>query len=242
MMQKAKLRAQYLGALLIVLWFPSAALSEVGFQPEVTVVSKYIWRGFDTIVDDRPAIQPSVTVTFGKSGLWFNAWSAFALADTDFVELDLIAGYDRALPKDLTLSAGVGYFTFPSMSHYPDKNSATPEIYAGLTTCALPFSPGLTLYYDFNLGDGVYATLCLTHDFDLKYKTIHTCALIGYTRQYKAIGVDPGISDICLGVSTDVDVKGFVLTPSLNYVIVPNETINDEDEVWFGLSVGWSTD
>jgi hypothetical protein len=29
------------------------------------------------------------------------------------------------------------------------------------------------------------------------------------------------------------------LTPSLNYVIVPNKTINQENEVWGGLSVNY---
>ena len=227
---------------LVLLLFPLPVFSEIGFQSDLTLVSRYIWRGFDTIVDDRPAVQPSITFAFGKSGVWLNLWSAIALADTDFVELDLIVGYDKVFSKEMTFSAGVGYFTFPSMSHYPDKNSTSPEIYAGVSTSSLPLSPGLTLYYDFNVGDGLYVTLSLNQSFHIKSKALCSTFVIGYTTQYQDFGVDPGFSDICLGISTDFPFKRITLTPNLNYVIVPNETINDEDEIWVGLSIGWPTD
>ena len=218
------------------------ALSEIGIRADLTLASRYIWRGFDCIVDDRPSLQPSITFEFGKSGVWFNAWSAFALADTDFVELDLVVGYDRGLSKDWMLSAGAGYFTFPSLPNYPDENSATPEVYAGVTLTSFPLSPNLTFYYDFNMGDGLYATFSLSRGFLIKGKLVSSTVLAGYTRQYRGIGVDPGFSDICLGVSTDFGWKDLTFSPSINYIIVPNETINDENEIWVGLTVGWSTD
>ncbi len=226
---------------LILILFPSPVFSEIGFQADVALVSRYIWRGFDTICDDRPAVQPSITLDFGKSGVWLNLWSAVALADTDFVELDLIAGYDKVFPKEIILSAGVGYFTFPSMPNYPNKNSTSPEAYAGITASSLPLTPCLTLYYDFNVGDGFYATLSLNQSISVKSKVLCSSFVIGYTRQYQDFEVDPGFSDICLGVSADFGFKRMTLTPSLNYVIVPNNTINGEDEFWMGLSIGWST-
>ncbi len=237
-MRKFSCSLARMGLFLLVL--RSMAMAEVAFDTDVTFVSKYIWRGFDTIADDRPAVQPSVTMVFGQSGPWLNLWSAIALADTDFVELDLVAGYDKPLSEHFALSIGAGYFTFPGMPHYPDENSTTPEAYVGLTASSFPFSPSATLYYDFNLGDGVYATLSFSRDFEIKGKAVHLSFLTGYTRQYRGIGVDPGFSDVCLGLSTDLSFKGAMLTPSINYVIVPNETINDENEFWVGLSIGWS--
>ncbi len=225
--------------------FPSPVLSEVGFRSDLTFVSRYIWRGFDTICDDRPALQPSFTLTFGKSGAWLNLWSAFALKDTDFVELDLIVGYQKSLSKGVDFSAGLGYFTFPSMPNYPDKNSTTPEVYAGISVSSLPLWPTLTIYYDFNLGDGVYLTLsfspCLRLVNERFQQVFYPIIQIGYTNQYQSIRVDPGISDICLGISTDFGLKGMTFTPSLNYVIVPNKTINNENEIWLGLGMSWTT-
>jgi hypothetical protein len=232
----------FAAAMLVFIFVPASACSEIGIRTDLTFVSRYIWRGFDCIADDRPALEPSITFDFGRSGIWFNAWSAFALADTDFVELDLVAGYDKALSEDWMLSAGAGYFTFPSTSGFPDKSSTTPEIYAGATLTSIPFSPNLTLYYDFNMGDGIYASLSVSPEFGLQGRTIRSSLLVGYTRQYRGLEVDPGFSDICLGISTDLELKDLTLTPSINYVIVPNETINDENEIWVGLTVGWSTD
>ncbi len=227
---------------LFFLLLPSSALSKIGFRSDVTLVSRYIWRGFDTISDDRPAIQPSVTFDFGKSGIWLNLWSAIALADTDFVELDLIAGYDKAFSEELTFSAGMGYFTFPSLPNYPDENSTSPEAYTGITVSSPPLTLCLTLYYDFNVGDGLYTTVSLNQNFNIKERGFRSSVIVGHTNQYRDFGVDPGFSDICLGISTDFPLKTVTLTPSLNYVIVPNHTINDENEIWIGLKVSWPSD
>jgi len=51
--------------------------------------------------------------------------------------------------------------------------------------------------------------------------------------------VDSGLSDICFGLSTDFAFQKLTLTPSINYVIIPNETVNQEDEIWAGLSINY---
>ena len=219
----------------MLFFFASPAVSEIQMSSTLALVSRYIWRGFDTIPNNKPSAQPSLTLNFGKSGLWFNLWSAIALVDTDFVELDFIVGYDKVLSKDITLSTGVGYFTFPSYPNYPDKNSTSPEIYLGTTFSSIPFSPRLTAYYDFNVGDGLYMSLDVQKSFPLGAKVFRSTFLLGYTTQYR----NSGFSDICFGISTDFVLRKLTLTPSLNYVIVPNETINQEDEIWAGLSINY---
>ena len=221
----------------ILLFCAPQAFSKVVISSSANLVSRYIWRGFDTIPNNRPAIQPSLTLNFGNSGLWCNLWSAIAVADTDFVELDFIVGYEKAILNHVTLSAGAGYFTFPSYLNYTNKNSTSPEIYLGASFDFIPLCPSLTFYYDFNLGDGLYATLYLQKSFILGGRILCSTFLLGYTAQYKKIGVDPGVSDICFRLSTDFVFKRLTLTPCLNYVIVPNKTINKEDEIWGGLSI-----
>ena len=242
MLRAKRIRKKIIDSILlgsILCLFASPVFSKINMSSNLTMVSRYIWRGFDTIPNDRPAAQPSLTFSFGESGLWCNLWSAIALVDTNFVELDFIAGYDKILSKDVVLSTGVGYFTFPSFPNYPDKNSASPEIYLGTTFSSIPLSPRLTGYYDFNLGDGLYLTLDLQHSFPLGAKDLRSTFLLGYTTQYENIRVDFGFSDICFGVSTDFASKRLTLTPSLNYVIVPNKTINQEDEIWAGFSINY---
>jgi uncharacterized protein (TIGR02001 family) len=223
----------------IFLFSTPQAFSKVKISSSVSLVSRYIWRGFDTIPNNKPALQPSLTLNSGKNNLWCNLWSAIALADTNFVELDFIVGYEKALSNDATLCTGAGYFTFPSCLNYPDKNSTSPEIYLGASFGFIPLCPRLTAYYDFNLGDGLYATLDLQKSFTLGGEVLCSTFLLGYTTQYKKIGVDPGISDICFGLSTDFVFRRLTLTPSFNYVVVPSETINKEDEIWGGLSINY---
>ncbi len=231
----------FLCAGLLLLLDYSPAYTKIRIQTDFTLVSRYIWRGFDTIYDNRPAIQPSYTLCFGKSGFGLNLWSAFALADTDFIELDLIAGYDRSVSAEFTLYMGKGYFTFPRLPRWPHKTSTSPEAYMGISACSFPLSPALTLYYDFNLGDGFYGTFSLNQNLPVKGKILCPYFLIGYTTQYRKIGVTRGISDICFGLSMDFITKGVTFTPSVNYVIVPNHTINDKNEFWVGFSIGWIT-
>ena len=235
-----KRTCQFLLATVFLLSSPSSVFSEIGFRSDLTLVSRYIWRGFDTISNNRPAIQPSLTFDFSKCGVWLNLWSAIALVDTDFVELDLIAGYDKIFSDKITFSGGMGYFTFPSLPHWPDKSSTTPEVYMGVTLSSFPLSPNFTFYYDFNLGDGFYTTFSLNRNFHIRGKVVCPTFCVGYTTQYQKIGVDPGVSDICLGISTDFSFKNINVTPCLNYVIVPNHSINKEDEIWAGLCIGWS--
>jgi len=242
MLQRKGIKRKIISAIIIVsllFSFASPVFPEVHISSSATLVSRYIWRGFDTVPNNKPTLQPSVTLRLGESGLCFTLWSAFALVDTNFVELDFIMGYDKAISKDFSLCTGVGYFTFPSHPHYPDKNSTSPEIYLGTTFDFIPFSPGLTAYYDFNLGDGLYATLGLQKSFPLLGKVLCSNFLLGYTTQYQNIWVEPGFSDLCFRLSTDFVFKGLTLTPSLNYVIVPYETINKEDEIWGGLSINY---
>jgi uncharacterized protein (TIGR02001 family) len=223
----------------ILLFVASTVSSEAQVSSSLTCVSRYIFRGSDIIPNDRSALQPSLTLSLGESGLWLNIWSAIALVDTDFVELDLIVGYDESLSKDVTLSAGIGLFTFPSYPDYPNKNSTSPEIYLGTTFPSLPLSPRLTAYYDLNLGDGLYLTFDLERSFTLGAQVLRPTFLVAYTTQNESFGVDPGFSDVCFGLSTDFPLQRLTLTPCLNYVIVPNETVNQEDEIWAGLTISY---
>jgi hypothetical protein len=232
MLRAQKIKIKIIDSILLasfLFFFASPVFPRVGMGSNVTLVSRYIWRGFDTIPNNKPAIQPSLTLNFGKSGLWFNLWSA----------IDFIVGYDKVLSKHVTFSTGIGYFTFPSYRNYPDKNSTSPEICLGITFGSVPLSPRLTAYYDFNLGDGLYATLNLQKSLFLGKRVLCSTFLLGYTSQYKNIGVDPGLSDICFGLSSDFVFKKLILTPGLNYVIVPNKTINQENEIWGGLSINY---
>jgi uncharacterized protein (TIGR02001 family) len=213
--------------------------AQIKIISNITYASRYIWRGFDTIYPNRPALEPSITLSLEKEGLWFSLWSAIALADTNYVELDFIFGYDKELNEKMSLCSGIGLFTFPSFPSYPDKNSVSPEVCLGARFASTLFSPEIMSYYDFNLGEGFYFTMKLSRSLLILKKRLSLYSILGYTTQYKKIGVKSGWSDISLGISTDFTYSKFTFTPCANYVITLNKTINKENEFWVGLGLSF---
>lgn len=131
---------------------------------DISVLSKYIWRGYE-LSDDSLVVQPSVTV--GYKGFSMNVWgnldSAFDDRDpltddeSDWTETDLTLSYDRSFGP---VSAGVGYI------YYSLRGADTQEVYlkAGLK---VPLSPTITVYKDIAEFNGWYINLGLSHSFAL---------------------------------------------------------------------------
>jgi hypothetical protein len=114
------------------------------------VFGTYVWRGQQ--LSDAVVIQPSVSITDGPVS--FNLWANY---DTDLEtlnETDVTISYARSLGT-VNLSAGYIYYGLEGLDD-------TQELYAavGLSTI---LAPSLTVYYDFDEGDGFFATLAVGH-------------------------------------------------------------------------------
>ena len=98
------------------------------------------------------------------------------------------------------------------------KDNTSQEVYATVARTDLPLSPTLSVYYDFNLGSGLYVTLGGSHELKMSEKvSMEVGGLIGFnSRQY----IDKtGFSDIDLYVKVPLAVGKLTLTPSLNVMI-----------------------
>ena len=205
----------------------------------VDLVSRYVWRGFDLLPDNRPAIQPALDITLGKSGLTFGVWSSFALAKwseyREANEIDLYLAYKFAMPEGWDLSAGVYLYSNWFTKRFRFKNGASLEAYATLARTDLPLSPELAVYYDFNLGSGLYVTLGGGQQWTLGDKaSLEAGGRIGFnSRQY----IDrSGFTNIDLTVGTPLALGWVTLTPSLNVMIPLMDEVNEDVEFWFGIS------
>lgn len=78
----------------------------------VDLVSRYVWRGLP--IGNHANVQPYASLAAGPFTV--GAWSSFA---DDYLELDLSAGWSRALPAG-TLSLSLQDY----YSHYPDEPDA----------------------------------------------------------------------------------------------------------------------
>ena len=206
---------------------------------QIDLVSRYIWRGFDLLPDNHAAIQPAFTVDLGESGLALNVWSSFALAQRGTFkysdEIDLTLSYAFKMPESWELTAGFIHYGFWFADGFKFKLNTSLEVYAAIAKTDLPLSPTLSVYYDFNLGSGLYVTLGGSRELKVNEKmSLEAGGLIGFnSRQY----IDKtGFSDIDLYVKLPLTMGKLTLTPSLNVMIPLLTEVNEDAEIWFGFS------
>ena len=99
-------------ALPALMWASSAAAVDV--SGEFGVVSDYRYRGV-SLSRDRPAVQGSLTVEH-DSGLYAEVWASTLErpGDPTRSEIDLTAGYDKALSEHFGLDLSGTFFAYPS--------------------------------------------------------------------------------------------------------------------------------
>ena len=212
-----------------------------GVSAQVDWVSRYVWRGFD-LNGNRPCLQPQVTFDLGRSGFTLNLWSSFCLqdrAETRYAdELDATLSYAIPTGEAVSLEAGATVYAYVGARHFKFKEHASPEIYLKGGLPNVPLAPSLALYYDLNLGKGFYAQLSAGHT--LKFGERLGLALsgtLGYNgRMYIA---DSGFSDLAFGAALPLTLGQATLTPAAHYSITLLDSVNDQNEFWFGASLAF---
>ncbi len=130
---------------------------EVSGSASVDVMSNYVWRGFK--LSDDFVIQPSVGITYGGFGanLWSN-WDSNWSDSGELTETDMTLNYVFSVNE---LSFDVGYIYYALESAVD-----TQEIYVSVGYDAI-LSPALTVYHDFEEGNGAFITASIGHDVEL---------------------------------------------------------------------------
>lgn len=227
-------------AIAALVWFCSAAaLLSGAVSGQVDLVSRYIWRGFDLLPDNHPAIQPSLAINLGASGFSLSVWSSFALAQRGFFkysdEIDMTLTYAFKVPEGWEVAAGFIHYGYWFAEDFSFKDNTSQEVYVTAARTDLPLSPRLSLYYDFNLGSGLYVTLGGSHELKASEKaSVEIGGLVGFNSRHY---IDKtGFSDISLYVKAPLALGKLTLTPSLNVMIPLLDEVNEDTEIWFGIS------
>ncbi len=228
---------------LLLFVFLAVHLHGGGFSYQLDFTSRFIFRGIDILSNNNPAIQPSITYTFGKSGFSLNAWGSFALSERErckyLDEIDLTLSYVFKTPGKYSLEVGFinyGYWFSPA---HKLKDMTTQEFFVKVGLPNVLFSPTLSAYYDINQGDGLYLQLSGIHTVALnKNINIDLSAKLGYNAgQWIPAGAKTGFSDLTIGAAVPFKTGKITLSPFINYTFVFLDAINQDDEFWFGVSV-----
>ncbi len=205
---------------------------------ELTLSSRFLDRGFDVFYQNKPALQPSITYSFGESGLSVNLWGSFAFSQfsefRELQEIDLTINYDRQIAP-FTISLGFINYGWYFAKEFSFKNNTTQEFYLGVSLDQFWLKPHLTAYYDINLGDGLYIEGGLEKEFSLNEKLSLLLNLWqGYNNgQWQ---VKKGFAD--LNIRADLELQSGKVTYALFawFSKIFNEEINpDKKELLFGI-------
>lgn len=229
------------------------AASSLSLGVEVDYASRYIWRGYDLLEDNSPAVQPMAYVDLALSdslsvGYFF--WGNYRLVsanpdfeglDNDFDEFDHELYLSYALSDTVSLEAGYIYYYYPSTPEGTD----TQEVYAGVTVGLNDYlSTRFKVYYDFDEGEGIYANLALDAEYPVSDTVTATAsAALGYMdydSDYFAEGGISELSDLPLSVGFAVDMgHGLSSFTTVNYSITLADELNGKDEGWLMTGIAY---
>ena len=240
---------------------PAAAPAKLAFTLDTTFVTKYLWRGYD-ILDDHAAFQPSVNADFFGSGFSANVWGSFAFSSgfEDLDELDYTVAYARTICEDqpyaLRLGANYIYYDYPNTTSLladaeeVGASAALPKLIPplGPVTLAPSYYVGCLWPAQSGAGNpdgGWFHILGLGCAMDLPKIAPNKAGLpccFGWDITYNdgAFDADHDWSHTSWYISTAVTIGPVTLTPSLRYQISMDDSVNNEDELWGGLSIAYS--
>jgi hypothetical protein len=232
----------FIAGVVLLLFVPIGAAEDDGIGIDVSAdfYGKYIWRGQN--LSDDPVFQPGVGITWDRFTVGF--WGNMDLRNPDnigngnsgdFSEVDYSLDFSDSFPgiEWLSYSVGVIYYDFPGTS-VPD----TTEVYWGLGLDVLS-EPTITVYHDVDEAEGTYVNLGFSHSFD-------EIAKIGDMPVGMELGVGLGwgsnkynkyywgteqskLQDLAFSISFPVEVVGWTVSPSLNYVTLVSDDIRSTD-------------
>ena len=178
----------------------------------VDVMSNYIWRGQK--LSNSWVIQPSVGITYGSFGT--NIWANYDSDRTDTTETDLTLNYSFSVNK-FKFAAGYIYYALKGADD-------TQEVYVS-TNYDTFLKPTLTIYYDYDEGDGAFILASICHSFGLsKDIALNLGASASYNINNKVMGFDSEGDDFSnfyngeLSSSLSIPIsKAITLTPKIVY-------------------------
>lgn len=211
---------------------------ETSGSASVDIMSNYVWRGQK--LSNSVVIQPSVGITYGSfdANIWANYDSDRSESDDtksghgEFTETDVTLSYSLSLDK-LNFTAGYIYYALEGAND-------TQELFLSTDYDTL-LSPALTVYYDYDEGQGAFIIASVGHSFDVAKKlSLAVGATASYNINNKIMGFDEDGEDFSnfytaeLSSSLSIPISNaMTLAPKAAYSFPLS---NDAEEALEGIS------
>jgi hypothetical protein len=206
------------------------ALEDLEFSTDLSLYSKYIWRGFK--LDNDPVFQSGLYIS--GYGFNFSIWGSADFKSDDSLnsdEMDYSLSYiynlEDIFNMPIYISAGYTYYDFPP----GDTNSQ--ELFLGLNLDNL-FSPSLTWYHDFEDesqggGKGDYIVVEISRSIEIDNSPI-TVDLSGHAGYNSELFINGSGGDIGCEIGLIFNLSdNCSISPSVGYSI-PFGDLSDSND------------
>lgn len=230
---------------------------KLGVTADVTYVSRYLWRGFDSYPNNHSAIQSSIDLDLFETGWGANVW--WSRANTSGFEnneeIDYTLYYGKSLFEDkaYTTDYSIGWTYY----YYPDEPRKAADMQEFFLNLSWPnvrcggLVPSYTIVctwpseHESDVGDygGWFHIFGLCYDLTIpdfcakaKEQVLHLSAETIYNDG--AYGADHDWSHAVFGISTSFDLSGcLTFTPAFYYQSSWDNSVDTQDEYWTSLSI-----
>lgn len=233
-----------------------ASLAEDQAAPTVTgslaleAYSKYVWRGLNS--NDDWVFWPCLSVAYGP-------WSAYVFGSMELTNANSYGPTPRPEGKFTEYDVNLTYagnldkypFTLGAVQYvYPKTGSAqTGELY-GTISAPVVGNPTLSVYWDYEVVHGFYASLSGDHEIvKVKSVPLTVTASVGYgDRNHNAYYygyANDTFADCSVGLNAEFGIgKNMTLTPSIKYTRLVDDGLlkgyRNRENVVVGLSFNLS--
>ncbi len=231
------------------------AETAVGIDVSADIFGKYIWRGQN--LNNSTVFQPCIDLSYAgfTASIWGNLDMTNANGEGgEFTEWNFSLDYSAAVPGVEGLEFSVGVIQY----HFPSVVGDTTEIYVGLAV-DVPLNPSVTVYHDVNKAHSLYVAVGVEHSFENIFSLspempvgMDIGASVGWGdadyNDYYWDGLNSSkLNDLTISVAFPVEVAGWTVSPSLNYVKLLSDDIRTtdayakkSDHVFAGISLSKS--
>lgn len=236
-------RVLMLAVILLALAQPAAA---TWIELEGAIVTDYMWRGFNQL-EGRPAVQPSITLIGGNTGLALNVWGSWGIAHRDLLWVQEMDEFDVSLSwynefDDTALELGYFHANWYTRDGWPDiVQTMAREVFIGLHLIKLPLDPFVRVNYEIDKfeGNDLYIEGGLGYTILESRQPIELSLHGGYM---EAEWADvKNVTDVTFGVTVPVQGEYLTYTPWFRLTWIPVDHVNNNEfEVYAGLAISWT--
>ncbi len=213
--------------------------ADVTGSANLSINSKYLWRGFDLSPDSDFVVQPGVDLSLG--GFTLGYWSNWDEEAGELNETDITLDYSFEAWGPISVSLGNVYYALDGMAD-------TNELYLAVSLDTV-LNPTITVNWDWDQAEktGLFWMVGISHGFALSDTVrFNIGAMVGYNLESDySVGdySDFHHGELSAGFDWEA-VRGLVLSPTLIYSFPLSDKAEDaagiDDELMLGVTLGYS--